>query len=381
MKRLIYTITLLAFSFSAFGQVTYNTTNTTPSLWSDNIWTKSETWASDIPGSVSSNTRSLGSYITQVNINGWVTEEGNLIINGSSIVTIKSDQRLTIAGNLTITGSGDINIEEGGILIVMGNMVMDGGSLSSNEGTILVMEDLQVSGGADFNSTEAGNSYVLGETTRSGGAKFNGQDDPGKSNVYGETEFMETDLYNELISVQPIKLLSFTGVAQNNTVQLDWVTASEENFDFFTVERAGADLKFEAIGKVGGTGNTTTEVAYDFADKSPLQGQAFYRLKATDYDGSVEYHKIISVFFDGFVSSNTSVYPNPVVDNTFKVNSTAEDTQEIRLLDLSGKTVYSTTLPTGLQEVTLPEAIRPGAYLLMVTGNRGAVHQQKIMVI
>lgn len=340
MKRLIYTIALLAFSFSAFGQ--FNTATSSK----DGTWLNSNTWNAD-PG------------VSKPPNGAWVNGEIIIIQHSIDIANNKIvDLSTSSLKVLRITSAGALSFGANSQLILPENV------------TIILEENATLTASNNSNGTliQIGEKAVWGNQACSGC----------NTNLEG---FGYIDKNSDPNNPLPITLLSFTGVAQNNAVQLDWVTASEENFDFFTVERAGADLKFKAIGKVGGTGNTTTEVAYDFVDNTPLQGQAFYRLKATDFDGSVEYHKIISVFYDGFVSSNTSVYPNPVVDYTFKVSSTTEDTQEISLLDLSGKTVYSITLPTGLQEVTLPETIRPGAYLLMVTGSRGNVHQQKIMVI
>lgn len=382
MKRLIYIITLLILSLPVIGQ-NYISNDDQKGFWNDNLWTKDKSSGTSVPGSSDSFTRILDGSVKDVTINGYITIQDTLKIQGSSRVIINSFDTLLVDGNLYITGSGDMIIQKDAVLIVTGNFVMDGGSLTENGGVVVVMEDLLLSGGADLNNnpidTESttGGFYVFGESVASGGSAFNGEV------IKDQEDFLieQDNLTNELIFVQPIKLLSFIGTAQANDIQLNWVTAWEENFDFFTIERANHDLQFKAIGTLKGSGNTIAEMAYSFADKNPLEGQAFYRLKATDFDGSFEYHKIISVHFEGLSSNTTSVYPNPVSYHSLKVATSEASVSEVRILDLSGHILYSQTAQTGINEISLPQNIKPGAYLLIVFGSQGNQHQQKIMVL
>lgn len=179
----------------------------------------------------------------------------------------------------------------------------------------------------------------------------------------------------------PIELLYFSGTSEHGKVNLDWTTAWEENFDFFTIERAGTDMVFKAIGEVKGKGNSTAEVAYSFADQFPLQGQAFYRLKATDFDGTLEYHRIISVYSESLASASLQVYPNPVRDQQISISTQGFTPEELKIMDLSGKVVFSKRVTADMQQISLPTQIRAGAYLLIITSPQGNRLQQKIMVL
>jgi hypothetical protein len=53
-------------------------------------------------------------------------------------------------------------------------------------------------------------------------------------------------------STLPIELISFSARATENYCELDWVTASETNNDYFTVERSTTGEEFEAVAKVKG---------------------------------------------------------------------------------------------------------------------------------
>jgi hypothetical protein len=45
----------------------------------------------------------------------------------------------------------------------------------------------------------------------------------------------------------PVELISFTAQVLNETVKLNWVTASELNNDFFTVQRSADGVEYESL--------------------------------------------------------------------------------------------------------------------------------------
>ncbi len=85
----------------------------------------------------------------------------------------------------------------------------------------------------------------------------------------------------------PVDLLHFDAEAIESDVRIYWSTASEENSDFFTVERT---LNFEdhtVIATVPSAGNSSNLLNYETFDKDPADGINYYRLLQTDRDGSV----------------------------------------------------------------------------------------------
>jgi len=106
----------------------------------------------------------------------------------------------------------------------------------------------------------------------------------------------------------PVELTEFTAKANKVAVDLMWETASEIDNDFFVIERSSDARRFEAIGKVEGSGSTASISNYSFIDKNPLKGNNYYRLKQTDFDGAYEYSDIRNVNFDG---EELQIYPNP----------------------------------------------------------------------
>ncbi|MCB0556998.1 MAG: hypothetical protein KDD02_25850, partial [Phaeodactylibacter sp.] len=65
-------------------------------------------------------------------------------------------------------------------------------------------------------------------------------------------------------------------------------------------------------GRVQGAGTTLEPQEYSFIDEKPLRGLNYYRLRQVDFDGAVEYHKVISVEYKGKSSAiGVSAFPNP----------------------------------------------------------------------
>ncbi|MEM9830858.1 MAG: T9SS type A sorting domain-containing protein [Bacteroidota bacterium] len=117
-------------------------------------------------------------------------------------------------------------------------------------------------------------------------------------------------------STLPVEFLEFTAEAQRFSVLLKWKTASEENNDFFEVQRSKDGESWEKIGIVDGAGNSSSIVSYSYKDENPLVGTIYYRLRQVDFDGKFDYSKITSVEVDGYPALNTSVldirvFPNP----------------------------------------------------------------------
>jgi subtilisin-like proprotein convertase family protein len=114
----------------------------------------------------------------------------------------------------------------------------------------------------------------------------------------------------------PIGLVSFDATAiNNNAVRLNWETSSEQNNDYFTVERSlnGAD-GWEQLAIVDGAGNSETLKTYASIDNMALSGVSYYRLKQTDYDGSIRIHEMESVYIDIAGVGDLVIFPNPATD-------------------------------------------------------------------
>ncbi|HEU4717326.1 MAG TPA: hypothetical protein VFU15_05825 [Bacteroidia bacterium] len=174
-------------------------------------------------------------------------------------------------------------------------------------------------------------------------------------------------------TVLPIELSVFSGEVQGGSVVLSWTTESENNNSFFTVERAGADGNFTAIGTVNGSGTTSQPVEYEFTDVTPLPGQNYYRLRWTDFNGASIVSAIISV-----TAETDRVYANAWYDGTGIHYRSANWSSEmhISIFDSSGRLVYETVSGNG--DNVIPLAVPSHDMFLVVFGDEENRITQKV---
>lgn len=184
------------------------------------------------------------------------------------------------------------------------------------------------------------------------------------------------------INPLPVEFIQFSGKAGKTNVVLDWSTASEVNSDYFDVERSADGKTYLPIGRVGAKGFSNQNVEYNYLDMQPLKGQAYYRLRQVDRDGSFDYSKIVSV---NYKKSSLDLYPNPVTNGLVSFNIPAGDREfvEVRLFDLTGKQVmlkHDISLNGTTSQLQLPPEINPGTYFLQLTSHAGEIWKEKLVV-
>jgi len=81
----------------------------------------------------------------------------------------------------------------------------------------------------------------------------------------------------------------------DNTIQIEWITYSEQNNDYFTVLKSYDGYEWSELCKVPGAGNSNMELSYSVRDTNPRPGVQYYKLRQTDYDGQWEEFDVVSV--------------------------------------------------------------------------------------
>ena len=94
----------------------------------------------------------------------------------------------------------------------------------------------------------------------------------------------------------PIELLAFSGRREGEQVRLEWVTASEQDNDYFTLERSADGADFTPIATVDGAGTSFETLYYTEPDRAPLAGWNYYRLWQTDFDGTTTVSPVVAVW-------------------------------------------------------------------------------------
>lgn len=163
-------------------------------------------------------------------------------------------------------------------------------------------------------------------------------------------------------TVIPVEMTNFDATTINNTVKLNWLTASERNNAYFDIERSATGREWTKIGQVKGGGTSTKTTKYSFSDENPLPTVNYYRLKQVDTDGKSSYSPTVSVNIKGN-GKQFSVFPNPAHDRLNVVADRFDTEGSVEIFDLSGRLVQSvrsnttqldiSNLASGLYQVRL----------------------------
>jgi hypothetical protein len=175
----------------------------------------------------------------------------------------------------------------------------------------------------------------------------------------------------------PIELLSFNAkLRADKLVDLSWVTASEKNNDYFTLEKTKDGSVFETVAIVDGAGDSHSRMMYTQMDNSPYSGISYYRLKQTDYDGKYVYSGLVMIENTNEESNHLNVFPNPSTDGTINMNIQGDLSEQvtIQLIDLLGKVVCSKTTTLthdGITTITMDQlpSMVPGIYHVVAAKN------------
>ncbi len=139
--------------------------------------------------------------------------------------------------------------------------------------------------------------------------------------------------WRDVDAVLPVSLISFNADYIDNAVQIDWITASEENNDYFIVQKSTDGIYFEDIDRVEGAGNSNVIVHYQSFDENP-DNINYYRLLQVDFDGQNSLSNIIVVRNNN--DKEMLFYPNP---STGIVNIETENAVDVIIYSSIGQTV------------------------------------------
>ena len=226
----------------------------------------------------------------------------NVINNGTSDFGFENGYDLTINGSLDMNNK-KIEMKSSGSFLTIGP---SGNLFDINELFFNSNADGLINGALDVNHLKTDDDTELTVNTRcidvtnklenlsssgilgSGCIDYTGSSgdfaNSGSDGIFGCTD---NNVNNCSLDggALPVELVRFIVSADDDFVALEWTTASEENFDYFSIERSEDGEGFYEIGTVAGHGDSQTPINYSFEDIDPIFGISYYRLNAIDYDG------------------------------------------------------------------------------------------------
>jgi len=171
----------------------------------------------------------------------------------------------------------------------------------------------------------------------------------------------------------PIELLSFNGRNEGNYNQLYWKTSTEQNSDYFEVQKSTDGASFNRIGQVDAAGTSLQARSYDFQDNQPYMGFSYYRLKMVDRDGSFTYSNIVAIAIK--LDDSIAVFPVPAQESINIVyDSNNTGTVTVNVIDAIGQLLVTRTegVAQGFNNFKLDISQLPvGAYFVNVVDDNG----------
>lgn len=170
---------------------------------------------------------------------------------------------------------------------------------------------------------------------------------------------------------------SFTALARNNQVVLNWETLQETNVTHFTIEYSSNGRDYLPLGTVNAAGNSNSLNKYSFTHNLPdLQKSNYYRIRQSDVDGKSAISAVRLVKFGKAGLVPVTALPNPVRDR-LQLQVQADDIRVI-LTDLAGRSIKSMQLQPGYHEINMSR-MAPGMYQLVIYKEGRILETQKIV--
>ena len=180
----------------------------------------------------------------------------------------------------------------------------------------------------------------------------------------------DAGLIFNLAAVLPVDLVYFDASVINDGVKLQWLTATEENNEYFEVLRSANGRDWDVIEVVEGQGTTAQETRYQIIDKHALSGIAYYRLKQIDFDGTFSYSDIQSVKVENTTILQTNVFPTVATELVTLETNTTVESENIQIFNQSGRPISLTIAEKTANRISFTVNQLPqGMYFISIRQN------------
>ena len=200
----------------------------------------------------------------------------------------------------------------------------------------------------------------------------------------GATSFSEFGPGGEGGGALPVSLSLFNAALNSEgKVDITWTTMSEQDNDFFSVQRTADGDYFEEVEEVPGAGNSIVRIDYSAIDEEPLLGTSYYRLMQQDYDGAQTYSDMVAVnnnFIANLTSFSLFYEGNQTINLRYTLGSQAQ--YNLQVYDISGKLIYSDVLNldagTANTQINITD-LSKGLYFVNLSSGQ-ELYSQKVIV-
>jgi len=166
----------------------------------------------------------------------------------------------------------------------------------------------------------------------------------------------------------PVRFVHTKAEFTKRGVEVMWQTASEENNDYFVIEKL-QNNNWEALGIIEGAGNSNKLNTYNFTDLTTLQELGdvsnYYRIKQVDFDHKFSYSQVFSAN-GSYIVGEIQIFPSPMIDKIKVSLGSEEMVSDVSIYNLSGQLVLNSK---NAAEIEVNE-LSVGIYLIKVETNK-----------
>jgi len=181
---------------------------------------------------------------------------------------------------------------------------------------------------------------------------------------------------NSLASALPVELISFKGTPEQGFNQINWITASEYNTEWFIIEQSGDGINnWTEVGRQKATGFSYSANYYSIRDTDPLSN-SYYRLRSVDFDRTAQLSYSIIIHQENLGFKIHKIYPTIATEDIqIDFNSYIQEKGLIIVTDISGRIQLKREIlfskGTNSQQLDL-NGLSPGLHTVFISNS----HQQ-----
>lgn len=179
----------------------------------------------------------------------------------------------------------------------------------------------------------------------------------------------------------PIVLFEYNLDVNSNNVTVNWSTLTEENNDYFVIQRSNDGINFIDLATISGAGTSYEMSEYSFIDNNPHYGVNYYRLTQTDYDGTSEIFKVVVAEFHGENESIVIIQKKDSLTH-LKIYNNLDEENTGWVTDVLGHKSKKFQIKPGGNNIELSNITsKSGIYIICVSNTAGKILKtQRILI-
>jgi hypothetical protein len=162
-----------------------------------------------------------------------------------------------------------------------------------------------------------------------------------------------------------LKITQFYGLVFDEGITLHWITAPENAYTGYHIERSHDGKTFRRLGYVEAEGYSLLPTRYSFTDSYPFPGKNYYRLIAEVPWGGISDSMAVELYSYNTYTPGIRIFPNPFQEEIM-VQLPRNISAQARLVLVSpqGTILAQTKAPTGQRMALLRlPGLATGSYL------------------